>query len=51
MLAAAQRGDVEDVHATAAGADKKNAVVNEECPKCKNPQMEYWTMQTRVRRC
>ena len=51
MLAAAQRGDVADVHAAAAAAagGAKNALVNEECPKCKNPQMEYWTMQTRVR--
>ena len=51
LLAAAARGDVADVHAAAAAADggAKNALVSEECPKCKNPQMEFWTMQTRVR--
>lgn len=25
----------------------QRAVVNEECPKCKNPSMEYYTMQLR----
>lgn len=23
------------------------AIVNEECPKCKNPQMKFFTLQTR----
>ena len=26
---------------------QKRAVVNEECPKCKNPKMEFYTMQLR----
>ena len=47
---AARRGDAAGVAAEAArvaATGKKNALVSEECPKCKNPQMEFWTMQTR----
>lgn len=40
---AAKAGD-KNAHASKAA---KRAVVNEECPKCKNPQMEYYTMQLR----
>lgn len=43
-----------DYRATHAGeavaskeAKKARATVNEECPKCKNPVMEYYTMQLR----
>jgi DNA-directed RNA polymerase I subunit RPA12 len=28
-------------------AKKKRATVDEECPKCKSPHMEYYTMQLR----
>ena len=53
VLQAAKRGDIagEDVAAAvlAAGgkAKAKRAVVDEECPKCKAPQMEYYTVQQR----
>ena len=53
VLQAARRGDIagEDVAAAvlAAGgkAKAKRAVVDEECPKCKAPQMEYYTVQQR----
>jgi DNA-directed RNA polymerase I subunit RPA12 len=33
--------------AGAGGKKQTRAVVNEECPKCKNPQMEFYTMQLR----
>jgi DNA-directed RNA polymerase I subunit RPA12 len=29
------------------GGEAKKATVNEECPKCKNPTMEYYTKQLR----
>jgi DNA-directed RNA polymerase I subunit RPA12 len=41
--AAAKRGELATGHTGPA----KRAVVNEECPKCKNPTMEYYTMQLR----
>jgi DNA-directed RNA polymerase I subunit RPA12 len=53
VMQAARRGDIarEDVAAAvlAAGgkAKAKRALVDEECPKCKNPQMEYYTVQQR----
>ena len=53
VLRAAQRGELgdEDVGAAvrrAGGkADAKRAVVKEECPKCKNDTMEYYTAQLR----
>lgn len=53
VMQAARRGDIakEDVAAAvlAAGgkAKAKRAVVDEECPKCKAPQMEYYTVQQR----
>jgi DNA-directed RNA polymerase I subunit RPA12 len=53
VMEAARRGDIagEDVAAAvlAAGgkAKAKRAVVDEECPKCKAPQMEYYTVQQR----
>ena len=51
VLQAAQRGEVGDIQAAvlAAGgnAPAKRATVSEECPKCKNPTMQYWTMQLR----
>lgn len=40
----AKAGDTSGVNKHNKG---KRAVVNEECPKCKNPTMEYYTMQLR----
>lgn len=47
---AARRGDAAGIEAEAArvaASGTKHALVSEDCAKCKNPQMEYWTMQTR----
>ena len=51
VLQAAQRGEVADINAAvlAAGgqATAQRATVSEECPKCRNPTMEFFTMQLR----
>lgn len=40
---AAQRGEVD----VSKGKKIVRATVDEECPKCRNPTMEYYTMQMR----
>ncbi len=51
--AAAARGDAPGsgghahTSAKAGGGGAARATVKEECPKCKNPTMEYYTMQLR----
>ncbi len=41
---AAKRGET---GGPARNQKRQRETVNEECPKCKNPQMEYYTMQLR----
>ena len=46
LVQKAKRGEL-DVEAEAASKKAKRATVAEECPKCKHPTMEYYTMQLR----